>query len=286
MATTLGGIDVSAHQATTPGLGGLSFLVARAAYGTAADPLFRTHLAAARRAGLVTGAYLFLLPGDMAPIRDQVAVLLGAIAGAGGVDLVAIDQEGEATHRAPTNAETRQAIEIVQSTGQACGLYHSTSGYPTDANGADWRWVADYRPLDRPPIPWDVWQYRGSPLDLDRFDGTVDQLRSLGRAADVTPATITDETPKVVTAGIVDWYDLDGKTVVSPKAGHSSPLSTPRPSPYGVGSKRAIYATVGGIRRTVLVTPATVTPVPSCAAQVTAALEAAAIRAADAVRHP
>ena len=76
---------------------------------------------------------------------------------------------------------------------------------------------------------------------------------------DVVPAPITDETPKIVTTKAVStWYDLDGKTVLS--TGHAA--LPPRPSPYGVGTQRAIFATVGGSRRIVLIIPATVAAVP------------------------
>jgi hypothetical protein len=76
---------------------------------------------------------------------------------------------------------------------------------------------------------------------------------------DVTPATIDDETPKTVTTALNSpWYDLDGKTVLK----SDTAALVPRLSPYGAGTKRAIYATTGGIRRIVLVTPATATDIP------------------------
>ena len=103
--------------------------------------------------------------------------------------------------------------------------------------------------------------------------------------ADVVPAAITDEAPKVVTTKAAsNWYDLDGKTVLS--TGH--PALPARPSPYGVGTKRAIYATVNGLRRLVLVTPATVAdpPVANCADAVAAEHERtrnAAIKAVEGI---
>ena len=128
----------------------------------------------------------------------------------------------------------------------------------------------------------DFASYKACPGKL--IDWTA--LGGHGKADDMIPAPITDETPKIVTAGIVDWYDLDNRTVISPKAGHSHPLAA-RPSPYGVGTRRAIYATVG-TRRVVLLTPLTAVPVPppvvDCDDVVTTELGKAAIRAADAVR--
>lgn len=99
---------------------------------------------------------------------------------------------------------------------------------------------------------------------------------------DVIPAPITDETEKIVTANAGHtWRDLDGKTVLEKER----PALAARISPYGVkvGTQnlRAIYATVDGVRRTVLIAPATVTdppataPAPSnCTDEVAAAIAA------------
>lgn len=88
---------------------------------------------------------------------------------------------------------------------------------------------------------------------------------------DVIPARITDESPKLVTkAAGTPWFDLDGTTVLYKTPG----ALTSRPSPYGVGTLRAIYANVpdAAHRRIVLIQPASVAPVPvpDCAPAVTA----------------
>lgn len=91
------------------------------------------------------------------------------------------------------------------------------------------------------------------------------------QGADVIPAPITDEIPVEVRVNPrVPLLDLDGKTVLVPES-----IALPwRPSPYGVGPKlRAIYATIGGVRRTVLTDPAESRPLPAladCTAQVAA----------------
>ena len=160
------GVDVSAHQSVTPSLVGLSFLFARASIGLLADANYTGHIANARTAGLVTGAYHFAYDG--VSIADQVAVFL---ASAGAVDLYAVDVEGS---HAPSRAQTADFIARVQSTGRRCGLYHSDSGY-FDA-GQDWNWVAAWS--GSPSHAWDFHQYRGAPLDLDRFRGTDAELRA------------------------------------------------------------------------------------------------------------
>jgi N-acetylmuramoyl-L-alanine amidase len=98
-------------------------------------------------------------------------------------------------------------------------------------------------------------------------------------------AAITDETTKIVTvADGAAWYELDGKTVLT----HGNAALAGRPSPYGVGSKRAIFATWDGQRRMILVVPSTVVspvpPVVDCDDVVKSELDKAATRAADAVR--
>jgi hypothetical protein len=254
------GIDVSAHQASTPPLAGLSFLFARATYGTARDAMLATHVARARAAGLVVGAYHF---GRATDVDDQVTAFLQAVLAAGNVDLLALDLESDGGNPAMSSTQARAFLAGVRARGRRIGLYHSASGYPS--LGQDWRWVADYRAssIDAggPPVAaWDVWQYRGSPLDLDVFSGSPDELRAFAaRMAAVTPAPITDEHELVIT--LKDghaWYELDGTTRIS--TGH--PALPARRSPYGVGTKRAMFATVAGNRRIVLVSPATATPPP------------------------
>jgi len=160
------GIDVSKYQATTPSLAGLSFLFAKATEGTTRDPRYAMHVANARKAGLVVGAYHFNYgPG---PIAAQVAAFLAA---AGDVDLYAVDVEGG---NAFSHAQTGAFIKGVQAAGKQCGLYHSESGF-FDA-GQDWNWVANWNHV--PAVHWTFWQYRGSPLDLDRFNGSPDELRA------------------------------------------------------------------------------------------------------------
>jgi hypothetical protein len=104
--------------------------------------------------------------------------------------------------------------------------------------------------------------------------------------SDVVPAAITDEMEKIVTtAAGAKWYDLDGTTVLK---SDTSALA-PRRSPFGVGTKRAIFASITGIGRSVvLVTPTTTAdpPATDCAAAVTAEhdrVKAAAIASAEAL---
>lgn len=86
-----------------------------------------------------------------------------------------------------------------------------------------------------PLIPW------------DRLGG-----HGLTQGGDVTPLSITDELPKEVQVPVgTPYLDLDGKTVLDD--GPSAFLDW-RPSPFSITPGfHAIYATVNGIRRLVLV---------------------------------
>lgn len=173
----LEGIDVSHWQTKTPSLDGLSFLIAKATEGTTRDPLYSTHIRNARAAGLVVGAYHF--SRDDVQVAAQVNAFLAAVAG---VRWLAFDVEGA---HAWSLFQTRQAITQVHDEGLEVGLYMSESTF-MDA-GQDWSWVANW---SHPPRrPWDVWQHRGSPLDLDRFAGSLDELRTLAHQQPEAPMT-------------------------------------------------------------------------------------------------
>jgi hypothetical protein len=178
------GIDVSHWQTSTPSLSGLSFLIARASVGNAIDDKYAMHIGNARKAGLITGAYHFAYHGG---IEGQAATFLKAIKAVGNVDLCFIDVEGAT---APSQAETRTFIDLVHQAGRKCGLYHSASGF-FDA-GQDYDWVAKWSPTA--PANWTFWQYQGSPLDKDRFNGTSVDLAALA-GLPTAPDTSTGEPP-------------------------------------------------------------------------------------------
>jgi hypothetical protein len=170
MTTLLNGVDVSRYQAKTPPLVGLDFLFARATYGTWHDPLFPMHAANARLHDVAVGAYHF---GTSGPVGPQVAAFLAA---AGKVDFYVLDLESESGKTPMSAAQARSFIAAVRATGKRCGLYHSDSGFPS--LGQDWNWVAKWS-ATAPSRNWAFWQYRGSPLDLDHFKGSLEQLRAL-----------------------------------------------------------------------------------------------------------
>lgn len=166
----LEGIDISTYQSVTPSLAGLSFVFARASYGTSPDLRYAQHAADVRAAGLVLGAYHYWQLADPA---SQVATFLAAARDA---DLLAIDLEGADSATDTAHAQVTDMIARLAAAGRSCGLYHSLSSYPE--LGQSFRWVAAWGATP-PAIPWTFWQYQGSPLDHDRFAGTLPELEAL-----------------------------------------------------------------------------------------------------------
>jgi hypothetical protein len=242
------GYDVSHWQDATPSLAGLDFLIARATIGTTPDEMYPIHRANARKDGIFFGAYHFGDSGTTA--AAQVAAFLKV---AGDADFYVLDHEG---NREMTSAQAKAFIAGVQAAKGRAGLYHSLSGFPDF--GQDFNWIALWASTPPASLPWTFWQFGGSPLDHDVFNGSPAELRAFV-GGDMAPAPITDETPKMVSkADGTPWYDLDGTTVIVSSPG---PLSA-RLSPYGVGNKRAIYGTTGGVHRVVLITPSSVAAIP------------------------
>lgn len=183
----LSGIDVSEYQTTTPSLTGLSFVFARQCYGSHPDARYGMHGANVRKAGLLLGAYAFGRSSSIDPVAGQVQALLAATPAP---DLYVLDLESDGTSPAMTDAEAKLFIGAMHKAGRRCGLYHSLSGYPTTTLGQDFDWVAAY--ISSPPTRhWDFWQYRGSPLDLDRFAGDKLALYTLAGVSLMRVFTVT-----------------------------------------------------------------------------------------------
>jgi hypothetical protein len=132
--------------------------------------MYATHSANFRKAGLIAGAYAFGTFGD------GPAQALALLDTARGADLLALDLETEAGKPRMTDDQARAFIAAVHGVGRKVGLYHSDSGYPF--LGQDWDWVAKWG-TEAPRRHWSFWQWQGTPLDRDRFNGTLDELKRM-----------------------------------------------------------------------------------------------------------
>lgn len=183
----LEGIDISHHQASTPDLTRYAFVIVRAVYGDRPDDRYAQHMRVARQAGIPAGAYAFGRNAMYDPIASQVDAFLRVAADA---DFLALDREKDGANVLMTVSQAREFVTRVHAAGRRIGYYASDAVF-RDV-GQDFDWVANYS--HEPARHWDFWQYRGSPLDLDRFGGYLSDLRKLidlpdtGAAMDAFPA--------------------------------------------------------------------------------------------------
>lgn len=201
------GIDVSQFQGPIDwqkvAADGKAFAICRATIGLGTDPTFLTNCRGARAAGLLVGAY-HAYETSRDPIEQ--AKHFGAVA-AGCIDIFpALDFEGgcagipaaQALRMARTFCETGDTIFV-----KTMGVY----SFPFFWNGLVWKataddaawcrdrpfWLALYPGKDNPdPLaPFssvDLHQYSAKgvvpgihgPVDLDRYYGTLDELRLVG----------------------------------------------------------------------------------------------------------
>jgi len=137
--------------------------------------MYSKHIAKGRAAGLLVGAYAFNR-ADVS-INAQVDAFIAA---AGSVDFYAIDveEEGVVGTQKFSLAQTQAFINRFRAlTGKKIGLYMSESGYYFSA-GQDFEWIAHWGVTAPASAKWDIHQYRGSPLDLDQFNGTDAEMRA------------------------------------------------------------------------------------------------------------
>ncbi|MER8017173.1 GH25 family lysozyme [Streptomyces griseoluteus] len=170
----LHGIDVSAYQSSSYETDGLSFAFIKATEGRS---YVNSRLAAqtkrARDAGLVTGFYHFLWPGNL---TDQAEYFLSHAPDRPG-DILAVDWEvtGDGTHA--SNAEKDSFIRklrglrpdnrVVLYTNRDYWLNIDTTSYAGDG-----LWIADYVSAGKPRIKadWKFHQYTSEPHDKNVAD--------------------------------------------------------------------------------------------------------------------
>jgi len=265
----LRGIDVSHWQGTTPSLAGLGWIAARATFGTTPDDKFAMHMANGRAAGLGLMAYHFGDPTKS--VSSQLAVFLRA---AGSIQKCVLDIEAGDI----TLAQARVFIAGLKAAGKTAGVYHSLSSYPWDL-GQDFDWLAAWGSVT-PPGPWEFWQYRGSPLDLDYFNGTRSEFDALAHGSYIgdpmTPLPIADHIPrKIDVAAPMTFYDVDG-SILSTGHGAQTNVDSPHKAMNGTSTFYAMYAGPAPYQL-ILVKPSAVrgiaAPVSDCTAAVKAAVD-------------
>jgi lysozyme len=203
----LAGIDVSHFQRTVDwtavAASDVKFCFIKATEGTAGiDPRFTENWKGAADAGLVRGAYHFFHPTlPAAPQAERFIRIIGALAPGDlppALDLEVPDAwSGIApADRAPL---APQWLDIVESRLGATPIVYLSPAFAIEilANAPAFArfpvWIAHHTSAAAPMITkpwnsWTFWQYAGDgktpgvmlPVDLDRFNGSLDDLKALG----------------------------------------------------------------------------------------------------------
>jgi len=165
------GIDISIWQNYLPAIKGLSFAFARASVAGSLDQSYGKHRLAIRKAGLILGAYHYLVYGPGG--ARQAELFLSA---AGDADILAMDIESSALKYPQTGRSFIYNLKKMDKKKRPILLYSSQGTWPGDL-GQDANWVARWGSME-PTIPWKFWQYQGVTVDRDYFNGTLSELKA------------------------------------------------------------------------------------------------------------
>lgn len=174
----LKGVDVSTWQGSMS-FRGYDFVMIRASYGVGnPDRMMKTHVDRALKEGKLIGFYHYAYPEYNTGAVNEADWFISQVKPYLGKCILALDFEGSAfTIKSPATWAKAFMDRVKEKTGVKCVLYTSASKLPIFNNiaQADYGlWVAHWgvsQPSIYPWKIWALWQYRGSPLDLDYFSG-------------------------------------------------------------------------------------------------------------------
>lgn len=247
-ASKVEGIDVSHYQGTIDWKAekakGRLFGVASVGDGSYEDPTFAENWKAMKAAGVIRGAYQYFEPGED-PIA-QADIVVAKVGKLGDGDLPAtIDVEKTGGQTAATIATNvgKWLARVEAGTGKKpiiyTGPYFWEDNVKSTKFGSYPLWIADYG-VSKPLIPagWTklaIWQYSDSngALDLDRFQGTLDQLKTFAGTPTTQPKTsdggAPDAGPEPAPAPSDPSGDADAGDGTGAGAGHEAPVNASLP---------------------------------------------------------
>jgi lysozyme len=189
----------------------IAFAYAKATEGaTFSDPRFAANWAGIRAAGLLRGAYHFFHPATSPELQaDRFLSAVGALA-PGDLPPMLDLEETSPTHDEWPDIEQSQrvplAMEWLERVETALGrrpVVYTRRGFVRDTLGSAGLlprypvWIAHYTVAPAPMVPpgwdqWTLWQYTdkghiagvASKLDMNRFNGTLEQLQSMAVTAE------------------------------------------------------------------------------------------------------
>lgn len=251
---TTNGIDVSYHNGTInwPSVknAGYQFAFIRISDGTGfRDPMFATNWSGARRAGLLRGIYQFFRPSqDVAAQADMVIAAVGARAPGDLPPVIDVEATGNLSP-ASVAAKVRTWVDRVKAATGVDPIVYTGKYFWRDQVGGPTSfvnnalWIAQYTmrcpDLTSPWNTWAFWQHSDSgsvpgvngDIDLDRFNGTLDELRAFaggqggggggGGSTTCTSGTMGTDLPEgacVQAAADARWYRCSGGSWVQQAA--------------------------------------------------------------------
>lgn len=174
----MNGIDISSWQA--PGSVNLSeydFVIIKASEGVSiTDKYHKAHYENAKAKNLLTGIYHYAHP-EYNTARAEAAHFVDVIKPYIGSSILALDYEGTALSYGAIWAKN-WLDEVFALTGVRPLIYLQGSAVPNYSQvwQAGYKlWLAAWGASNPQTSPWGsytIWQYRGDPLDLDRFNGS------------------------------------------------------------------------------------------------------------------
>lgn len=169
------GADVSAWQRSIPATAG-AFVFCRGTYGSFTDGRVEQHVRNARKRGLHVGLYGFAVPRGTG--RDQ-ADALQRVAERLNVSRVALDWESDGGNGMMRESEARAFVDRLLDLRGECGLY--MSAWQFRDIGQTWDWVAKWGAAPPSWQGWEFWQYQGTPIDRNWFNGDAAALDAFFR---------------------------------------------------------------------------------------------------------
>lgn len=236
---TVQGVDVSYYEATIDWAkakaSGIDFAFVRVSDGKSfKDPKFAAYWASAKAAGVVRGAYQFFRPNqDVAGQADlMIAALAGTYAPGDLPPVIDVEATGGLAP-ATVAARVRTWVDRVKAAVGVAPIVYTGKYFWRDqvggpaSFGGNALWVAQYTSLCPDlPAPWTTWTFWqhsetgtvpgiSGKVDLDTFNGTIDDLRAFAGAPAVGPGPTTPPDPTTPPAGKACASATLGRTVPS-----------------------------------------------------------------------